>query len=280
MTDLCAIVSDATYPPLYEEMKDNYCGLPVQYVYQKTPEWRKKPLGTVQAVLACHGKVDQPFVILNGDTIYGEEPLRLVCEYLATTSGQQQQDKQQQQQQKQQQNGGGETEGNNSNNSSSSSSAEKEDTTACCPAYLLRNCLPANGSKVNRAVIKCDDQGHLISIEEQYDIHIGDIKTKYTGEELTSLNVFGFRPCHFPLLKRKLDEFMEQLEKEEEGKPPAGQKKDKTVREYILADVVNAFKPEGGFATRVLGPVTCPPLEITHEEDVPIMKEAVAKIQW
>jgi hypothetical protein len=68
-----------------------------------TPEWRAKPLGTVDALLAARPLLHQPFIVLNAvcvracvscclhivltgelpqDCIYGEPTLRLVCEYL------------------------------------------------------------------------------------------------------------------------------------------------------------------------------------------------------
>ena len=50
--------------------------IPVDYVYQEledipegftVPEGRTKPWGTGQAILACKGKVDTPFIIINAD---------------------------------------------------------------------------------------------------------------------------------------------------------------------------------------------------------------------
>ena len=53
----------------------------VEYVYQEithipsgcsVPEGRVKPWGTGQAILACKGIVNEPFVIINADDYYGK----------------------------------------------------------------------------------------------------------------------------------------------------------------------------------------------------------------
>ena len=37
------------------------------------PEGRTKPWGTGQAILACHGVVNEPFAVVNADDYYGKE---------------------------------------------------------------------------------------------------------------------------------------------------------------------------------------------------------------
>lgn len=136
----------------------------------------------------------------------------------------------------------------------------------------------------------------------------------YTGEEMTSLNMFGFRPQHLELFQRKFDEFCAELDRERSGAeggagadaagataatPGAKPKKDllveggggwrrgicakltslfsiSTAREYILADVVNMLKPEGNFETVVLGPTDQRPLEITHPDDAAALKAVLS----
>lgn len=133
------------------------------------------------------------------------------------------------------------------------------DNTACCPGYLLRVCLPANGSHVNRAVLTRDEAGFLLSIEEQYDICAADVGVTFTGEELTSLNVFGFRRAHLPILEQQLSSFLADLETERATDRAAPGKKHWSVREFILADVVNALQTFN-MATAVLGPTMDIPL--------------------
>ena len=57
--------------------------LPEGYVF---PAERKKPLGTVQALLSI-GKRDEPFAVVNADDFYGSEPLSLVADFLRRGTG-------------------------------------------------------------------------------------------------------------------------------------------------------------------------------------------------
>ena len=66
--------------------------IPVEYVYQEledlpegfiVPEGRTKPWGTGQAILACKGTVDTPFVIINADDYYGKKAFRLLHDFLS-----------------------------------------------------------------------------------------------------------------------------------------------------------------------------------------------------
>ena len=67
--------------------------IPVEYVYQEledipkefeVPEGRTKPWGTGQAILACKGTVDTPFVIINADDYYGKKAFQLLHDFLCT----------------------------------------------------------------------------------------------------------------------------------------------------------------------------------------------------
>ena len=64
---------------------------PVDYAYQeldnlpegfKKPEERTKPWGTGQAILACKGVVNEPFIIINADDYYGKEAFVKVHDFL------------------------------------------------------------------------------------------------------------------------------------------------------------------------------------------------------
>ena len=65
----------------------------VKYVFQKledipskysVPADRKKPWGTGQAVLACKGVIDNPFLVINADDYYGKKAFRLIHDYLVS----------------------------------------------------------------------------------------------------------------------------------------------------------------------------------------------------
>lgn len=169
--DLVLVVSKGTYESIHAVVGDVFLGLPVTYVYQVTPEYRKKPLGTVHALLAAEGTLMRPFLVLNGDTLYGDAALAPVCAHLTRQSG----------------SGGGSGAGNASSGAAAGASAE-----ACMPGYPLKDVLPRAG-RVNRAVIQVGAGGTLDAIVEQYDIGMADIEAGiYSGDELTSMNIFAF----------------------------------------------------------------------------------------
>lgn len=49
-----------------------------EYVYQTVPPYRKKPLGTGEAILLTRNVIDSPFAILNADDFYGADAFRLI----------------------------------------------------------------------------------------------------------------------------------------------------------------------------------------------------------
>lgn len=77
------IVGDKTETEFRRMFGDEYMGVPVFYARQKfDPEIRDKPWGTVDALCCAREFIDCPFVICNGDDIYGEESFRILVEHL------------------------------------------------------------------------------------------------------------------------------------------------------------------------------------------------------
>lgn len=72
-------------------------GVSVEYAFQEiddVPEQykglavdRKKPWGTGQAILACKGLIDTPFLVINADDYYGKEAYKVAHEYLTENHG-------------------------------------------------------------------------------------------------------------------------------------------------------------------------------------------------
>ncbi len=72
-------------------------GVNVEYAFQEiddVPEKykglvvdRKKPWGTGQAILACKGLIDTPFLVINADDYYGKEAYKVAHEYLTENHG-------------------------------------------------------------------------------------------------------------------------------------------------------------------------------------------------
>lgn len=124
------------------------------------------------------------------------------------------------------------------------------------PGYALKDVLPRKG-KVNRAVISVDEDGRLKEIVEQYDIEMDDIAAgKYTGNELTSMNIFGFTPQMFAYAQRKFDAWLEQ----------AGRDSNDT-SEYILSTMLNDLYKDQQIPTSVYPLNASVPLELTNPED-------------
>lgn len=211
VTSIIIIVSDSTYEHIHAVVADNFLGLPVRYAFQTTPEYRLKPMGTVSALLSASHLLNCPFVVLNGDTLYGESALSHVCTHI------------------------------------------RYEDTPCMPGYPLRDVLPKSG-KVNRAIIRIEGSC-LTEIVEHYDISADDIAAgKYSGDELTSMNIFGFQPAIIPFAQHKFDEWLRQNATEKKA-------------EYILSTMLNDLLPERQVRTYVYGVDNSIPLELTNPED-------------
>jgi len=81
------IVGNKTEIPFREKFGNSYRGVPVLYTMQKYDEKeRDKPWGTAEATATMFGIVDCPFVLMNGDDLYGEKTFRILAEHLITSN--------------------------------------------------------------------------------------------------------------------------------------------------------------------------------------------------
>lgn len=55
--------------------------------YKELSKGRKKPWGTGQAILACKGLIDTPFLVINADDYYGKEAYKVAHGYLTENHG-------------------------------------------------------------------------------------------------------------------------------------------------------------------------------------------------
>lgn len=160
------------------------------YVFQEldsllTPEQvavsaeRKKPWGTVHAVLCAKEQLDAPFCVINSDDYYGREAYRIMGSHLASI-------------------------GNDS-------------TEHAMVGYVLRNTTSRSGS-VARAICTVRD-GYLVSMRENTSIfHQGESiisaidgeNRELSGDEWVSMNYFGFSPSVLPFLREYFDRFIEK----------------------------------------------------------------------
>jgi Nucleotidyl transferase len=160
---------------------------PVDYVFQelakipfgfKVPEGRTKPWGTTQAVLMAEDAIHEPFAVINADDFYGAEGYRVLAGHL---------------------------------NSGTSDYA--------MVGFVLRNTLSDFGS-VARGVSRADSNGYLQQVVELTSIErdgdharntdpAGNV-TSLTGDELVSMNMWGFTPQVFGQLRERFKAFLER----------------------------------------------------------------------
>ncbi len=163
-----------------------------EYVFQSldsllTPEQlkkaanRKKPWGTVHAVLCAEKAVNAPFAVINADDYYGRSAYQIMATHLLTIGA--------------------------------------DSTNHAMVGYVLENTMSKSGS-VSRGVCQIED-GMLVSMREHTKIyydqngktqniiseHNNEIK-RLTGKETVSMNLFGFSPKAFEGFHVFFDDFI------------------------------------------------------------------------
>ncbi len=161
----------------------------VEYVFQeldKIPEGfevppnRTKPWGTGHAILMADEIINEPFAAINSDDFYGLQSFKIQYDFLQSLKN---------------------------NNSPQFSMI----------GYNLRNTLSDYGS-VSRAVCKYDDEYYLKNIVEYTKIEKKGNDAEYTdesgekkfisGDEIVSMNMWGFTPVFFDYLREGFIEFL------------------------------------------------------------------------
>jgi len=75
--EIIFVVGNKTEGPFKEKFGESYNGVPVKYAYQKYDESeRDKPWGTTDALCSVKEVIGGPFVVCNGDELFGEEAFR------------------------------------------------------------------------------------------------------------------------------------------------------------------------------------------------------------
>ena len=159
----------------------------VDYVFQEItnlPEGvrvasdRSKPWGTSHAILVTKDKINEPFGVINADDYYGVESFSLLRDFLLN---------------------------------------DKDPNNYCIVGYKLGNTLSDHGH-VNRGVCKADENGFLMNIVETRQIE----KTRegaiapgtdgnpiiFTGNEIVSMNLWGFKPSCYEFLGKEFRNFI------------------------------------------------------------------------
>jgi dTDP-glucose pyrophosphorylase len=158
----------------------------VEYVFQELdsllpgfslPFGRTKPWGTAHAILMGSSAIDEPFAVINADDFYGKEGFRMLARHLQSAS-----------------------------------------TDYAMVGFALRHTLSDFGA-VARGVCQVNDSGLLQGVEEWTGIeHDGDSAintnatgqvTRLTGDEVVSMNMWGFTPQIFGQLRELFQSFLE-----------------------------------------------------------------------
>ena len=146
---------------------------------------RKKPWGTIQAILCAKDAVKTPFAVINADDYYGRSAYKILGDYLSTLSN--------------------------------------KDKTHAMVGFTLKNTMSPSGS-VSRAVCVIKN-GMLVSMEENTKIeytadggvvsHMPNGDVTLTGEEPVSMNFFGFTPRAFDDFYAYWENFIRENVREE-----------------------------------------------------------------
>ncbi len=158
-------------------------GVAVDYVFQDLdrgdgvapPAGRTKPWGTAHAILTAAGAVEGAFAVSNADDFYGREGYAALAAHLGGTSGEQ-----------------------------------------ALVGYRLEETLSEHGG-VSRGICDAGPEGLLRQITEVHDLRrVGPlvhgrttegVERDYPPDAVTSMNLWGFTPAIFPLLREGFTAF-------------------------------------------------------------------------
>ena len=141
-----------------------------------SPE-RKKPWGTIHAVLCAENSLKTPFAVINADDYYGRDAFATMHDHLVTLT--------------------------------------PESTENAMVGYILKNTMSPSGS-VSRGVCNVKGD-YLESIHENTKIYfedgkviseLDDGKHEFTGDEWVSMNFFGFSLSAFKPFHEYWDDFV------------------------------------------------------------------------
>jgi UTP-glucose-1-phosphate uridylyltransferase len=162
-----------------------------EYVFQeldklpsgfKVPEGRQKPWGTGHAILMAKDSVKEPFAVINADDFYGRCGYELLAKELSKPET-------------------GDIDG------------------YYMVGFKLANTLSEFGF-VARGVCKTDSRGYLVEVVERTKIEKTEGGAKFTdetgtvmkltGNEIVSMNMWGFTPSLFEHLEKEFSDFLDK----------------------------------------------------------------------
>jgi dTDP-glucose pyrophosphorylase len=158
----------------------------VEYVYQELdslplgfppPSGRSRPWGTAHAILMGSSAIDEPFAVINADDFYGKEGFRMLARHLQSGA-----------------------------------------TEYAMVGFALRHTLSEFGA-VARGICQVNNSGFLEGVVEWTGIERDDdsaintdsagLVARLTGDEVVSMNMWGFTPRIFAQLRELFQRFLE-----------------------------------------------------------------------
>jgi len=213
----------------------------VEYVFQelglapegfRVPPQRTKPWGTGHAILVAEKAVREPFAAINGDDFYGRQSLQALADHLRSERGD-----------------------------------------YAMVGYVLRNTLSEFGS-VARGVCECSADGCLERVVERTKIERDGMGVRYTadtgavhpltGNEIVSLNLWGFQPSIFEHLREEFGKFLRERGQDEKS-------------EFFIPTVVNALVAARKERVKVLR-TTDSWLGVTYRADKPRVAASIRQL--
>ena len=214
--------------------------LPVEYVFQEldlpqgtaVPSARKKPWGTAHAILMAADAVAEPFAVINADDFYGADSFRILGAHLGSGSAD-----------------------------------------YAMVGFTLRNTVSDFGS-VARGVCELTTEGCLKSVVEVFGIEKqgqgvkptakAPADIRLTGEEIVSMNMWGFNPSLFAHLRHDWAAFIAAHDQDEKA-------------EFFIPTVINNLVSSGQERLKVL-PTSSLWFGVTYREDRPMVIESISKL--
>jgi len=208
----------------------------VEYIFQEldrlpsgfiVPAGRTKPWGTTHAILLAEEAVREPFAAINADDFYGRASFQAMADFLRA--------------------GGRDY---------------------AMVGYTLRNTLSDHGS-VSRGICACDADGYLQTVTELTNIEKQGRGARaegrtLDGDEVVSMNFWGFTPALFPQLRKPFEEFLRR-----HGRNPKS--------ECYIPTTINELVASGAARVKVLRtPASW--FGVTYKEDKPRITEGIRQL--
>jgi len=231
-----------------ESIGNRYEGqIEVDYAFQEIdavpegfviPDERNKPWGTAHAILMAQDVINEAFVVINADDFYGRSGFKLLADYFADASPE-----------------------------------TNEFANFAMAGFVLRNTLSEHGT-VSRGVCSVDSEGFLTDVVELTKISkCGNAAKNLTedepitdlaGDEIVSLNMWGFTPAVFAHLESQFIEFLNE-------------KINVPKSEFFIPFVVDRLIKEKSAKLKVLESYD-PWFGVTYREDKPMVVANIQKL--